>query len=530
MSYEPKTYYYKVYDYTGLFVGTWGADVISDPSFRMIINSGQGELKVRLARPLSDYGEDVDVAFNNKVELYCVDKDVPNGLLIYSGYISDYQPVVTANDEYVEVTVLGYVTELELTTFVDTNLNTAKLYTATDPSTMVQQVIAQAGTHITAGYIAMTGITRSYSFNNMKCSDLLNEIRNISPVGWYWYVGPSNALTFKQKSATADHTFIIGKHLTSINAYKTIRDLYNAVRFIGGTPTGAVQLYKKYEDTVSINRYGRREYVWIDQNVAVAATADAMANDFLTANSLPFVRATMTILDNNGDDQERGYDIESIKPGDTCKVLDPDATAGAQSYALNQVMLIQTVQYDGDTVTLELTKRAPWVAKRIQDIYRDMNGNVLVSTPTSVNGEGVNIPGFDLGNETFGDPTNPKKLTALNGALDAYDALGNKTINAGKVSPLYLNESDVGGATLWANMLTGFINPVSVLNVTNRVVEMFDTTIQFDYVKIPFLQLGEVVSFTYMIPSYCRGRLVTRASDGALMYCDGTAWKEVKFV
>jgi hypothetical protein len=93
-----------------------------------------------------------------------------------------------------------------------------------------------------------------------------------------------------------------------------------------------------------------------------------------------------------------------------------------------------------------------------------------------------------------------------------------------------MQESDAGGATLWANMLVGFVNPVNVLQVTNAIYHISGATIQMDYVYIPSLKLGEVASFTYLEPSICRGKLVVRSSDGALMFCDGAAWKEVKFV
>jgi hypothetical protein len=530
MSFTVKNFYYKVFDYNGNFLKTWSADVVSDPAFRMIINSGQGEMKIRLARPIAAYGEDSDVAFNNKIELWIEDKENISGLLIYSGFIVDYEPLVSGQDEYVDVTVIGYVAELGMQTFIDTNGNTAKMYLAKDPSVMVADVIARANSHITAGVISTVGVTRDYTFNNVKTADLLTYLTQICPPGWFWFSGADNLLIFKAKATTAQHTFIVGKHLTKVDGLKTIRDLYNAVRFIGGTPSGGVQLYKVYEDATSIARYGRREYVMIDQNVTQEATADAMAADYLLANANPFVRATVIILDSNGDDQARGYDIESIKPGDTCKILDPDCLAGAQSYALNSIMQIQTVQYDYDTATLELSVRAPWTAKRIQDIYRDLNMSILTTTPISPDGTGVPIPGIDIGNMTFGDLTQPRKLLAKNGALDAYDAAGNKTINSGRVTPLMMYETDAGGATLWATMVTGFVNPINVLQATNAIYYHGSYTLQMDYVTIPSLRLGEVADFTFLDAVVCRGKLVTRTSDGALMYCNGTSWKEVQFV
>lgn len=443
MSFTSKKFYHKIYTSAGVYITTWSTEVMNESSFKMIMNSGQGEMKIQLAREIKSYGEDFDVKFNNEVRTYIVDKEAPNGVLLYSGYISDYQPMVDEASEYVEVTVLGFVVELENTILVDGNGNTAKVYVGTDPSTMIASILSlynAMGGKVTAGVIDATGVVRDYNFNNLTNQQAIDKVREISPTGWYWFVGSDKKLDFHLKSATADHTFFIGKHLTKIEAFKTMRDLKNVVRFIGGVPAGSVQLYKKYEESVSIGNYGRKEYVMIDQRVISEITADAMANGFLAANKDPFVRAIVTILDSNGDDQNFGYDIESIKPGDTCKIIDPKAPAGSQTYALNQVMVIQTVQYDYDTVTLELSIRPPWVAKRIQDIYRDLNKNILADVPAypedAIGGAFPNI----FGNITVGDPSQPNKITVVEGAMDIYDQAGKKTVDLGVINYSYVSD------------------------------------------------------------------------------------------
>jgi hypothetical protein len=323
-----KQFYYKIYDRYGSYLTTWSTEVANTPSFKMVLNSGLGELKIRLARPMGDYGENEDVNFNNEVRLYVIDKEAPNGTLIYSGYISDYQPTLGSNsEEFVEITVIGYVTTLEDTTFIDTNGNTAKVYSAEDPSDMIKSVLNLynwQGGIITAGNIDSVGVYRDYTFNNITNQQAIDKIREICPPGWNWFVGADNQLEFHFKDSTSKHTFVIGKHLTSLEAFKTVRDVKNAVRFIGGIPPYGSQLYKVYEDAESISLYGRREYVMIDKSVISEETADAMANSYLESSKDPFLRATITILDNNGDDQECGYDIESIKPGDTCEIIDPN--------------------------------------------------------------------------------------------------------------------------------------------------------------------------------------------------------------
>jgi hypothetical protein len=411
----------------GNYLNTWSNDVVNEPSFKMILNSGQSELKIRLAREAGDYGEDEDVKFNNEVDCYIVDNEAPNGLLIYSGYISDYQPSLDASDEYIEITALGYVTELENTTFIDTNGNTAKVYSGEDPKNIISDILTLYNGNpsygkVIAGSMDATGFVRDYTFNNTSNQQAIDKTRELCPSGWWWYVDEQKKLNLHAKSSIAKHTFIVGRHITKMDGFKTMRDLKNAVRFIGGVASGESQFYKVYDKNTTVpnlsylssseSSYGRREYVMVDTRVIDEDTADAMATAYLETYYEPAIRATIDILDNNGDNQNIGYDIESIKPGDTCRIIDPKFQAGSQSYALNKVMIIQTVQYDFDKVTLELSVRPPWVAKRIQDIYRDLNKSVLSQTPPAPSGvEAIDVQQF--GNATYGTQEQPNILTAI---------------------------------------------------------------------------------------------------------------------
>jgi hypothetical protein len=56
--------------------------------------------------------------------LWIIDNDTPNGLLIYAGYISGYKPLVRGGEERVQVTVLGYVAELQRMILRDASGNT----------------------------------------------------------------------------------------------------------------------------------------------------------------------------------------------------------------------------------------------------------------------------------------------------------------------------------------------------------------------------------------------------------------------
>lgn len=108
-----KSYIYKVYSATGVYIQTWaGTDVVSEPNYSQDLNSPGSELAVILARAADSFGEGTDIDLRNKVQVYVVDNDLPNGQLIFQGFISNYQPVYGAN-ERIEVTLLGYGAELD---------------------------------------------------------------------------------------------------------------------------------------------------------------------------------------------------------------------------------------------------------------------------------------------------------------------------------------------------------------------------------------------------------------------------------
>ena len=482
MNVSNKRFYYKVFTSAGVYITTWSVDVISNPSFKSVINGGLAELQITLGRKFNSIDEtdaDRDINFRNEVQLWISDKEAPLGLCIYSGYISDYSPYLDGKDEYIKISVLGYVADLEASDFVDSNGNTAIQYPTAaltgiidtmtiatvginytvgeyvtitqagtsndatlrvktidagggitsydsfvggtdyyvengvstsagvgtgftvninsimpssfsnyDPGDIISDILTKAATKITAGDIDLTGQVIYYVYNNTTARQAIDKAREYSLADWYWYVGADNLLNFKQANTTTpDHTLFIEKHILKIDTQKTMRDLKNEVRFIGGfydntvidvgppivlrPPTNSLytpntQLYKIYQDAASIATYGKRSHVIIDKSVIDEDTADAQANKFLTENSEPAVRATVEVIDSNGDDSP-GYDIESLHPGDTVKIIDPRTIDNStEPYSLTQIFIIQTVQYDFDKATIELSQRPPWVAMTLQ--------------------------------------------------------------------------------------------------------------------------------------------------------------------
>lgn len=104
-----KKYLVKVYSKTGAYLNTWD-EVISDITFINEINTAGGEMTITLARKAGDYGEGSDIDFGFKVVVYVFDREIPEGKIVFQGFISAYTPIY--KNDTVQVTVLSYGAQL----------------------------------------------------------------------------------------------------------------------------------------------------------------------------------------------------------------------------------------------------------------------------------------------------------------------------------------------------------------------------------------------------------------------------------
>ena len=404
-----KLYLYKVYDSSGNFLTTWN-DVVNEPTFSQSINYGNGEMTVELARTTKDFGETDDVAYNNEVKVYCFDRDTGStGILVYDGYIAKYNPIVDGHQEKIEVILWTYAAEMARTIHETAAESTTINYAAQNPKDILEDIIDKyqatltrygATSHVTynAGSIDDPGTAVTYEFNIQTSLECLQKNLELSPVGWYWYLDADNLIQYHAKSATADHTFYIGNQVVYIQPEKRIEDMVNLVYFKGGDPGGGI-LYKKYERAASIALYGLYSRKYIDERVTIEATADTMTDRLLDAFESPEIRTHLRILDNNGmNSPNLGYDIESIHVGDTIKTIgysrrnytrwdsgqfDMDAWDYDITDVTATVMQIHKLTYHPGYLELEATNRLPDVAKRIEDINRNLVASLTNDTPAT---------------------------------------------------------------------------------------------------------------------------------------------------
>ena len=416
-----KRYYYKVYTKNREYITTWNEEVISTPRFRSVLNGGYSDCNVKLSRDYNNFGEEVDVKFQNRVEIWCEDRDAQNGVLVYSGFISKYTPVFDGEKSYIDIVLLNYVSEASYNMLLTTSGTTIVPFYSQDPSDIMKGVIdlyrERGGINLNYGatgakfdqdffdqsYFAEetvddTGTVVSYTFNHDTLKEAMDKVIELCPENWFWFVDPNGIVYLKETDFTlTDHKAVIGRDISYLSLEKSIENVTNAVFFTGG---GDPSLFIKYERNSSISTYGRIERKMQDGRVTLEDTADYIARRQLNRNETPEARALLTILDNNGDDPDKGIDIESVRVGQTIRPRnivenesnislwdvmewDTDVWDETLSSQITQNLLIVSIQYEPGKITIEASNRLPEISKRIEDVRRNLDTKIQEYLPSS---------------------------------------------------------------------------------------------------------------------------------------------------
>lgn len=388
-----KKYLIKVYKKNNDFVATWeDAEFFS---FKQIINGGLGQLQFDLARSFTNYGEGVDVKLNYEVRVYCVDNQTDSsGALIYSGYISGYEPYIDGKNEGIKVKCLGYYTKLKSSWFKSANSNIIS-YSSIDTANVAKWVIEnyQNAVGMPAGHgfeskiswdadsiPETSGNNMTYSFSLNTHADAIEKARGFSPGDWWYFIGADNKLQFKSKPSSPTHIFQFGKDFKKISVFKNMENIKNMIHFWNGIADGGGgQVKDKKWSLTSVQEYDPMFESKTDGRVTTSATATGYMNAFLSENENPEVKIEIEILDNNGD-ANKGYDIESIQVGHTCLLRGFDATTSDLFY---ENMTIVGLTYEPNKVLLELESLQTSLGREMRETNSRLN-NYINEGATSV--------------------------------------------------------------------------------------------------------------------------------------------------
>jgi hypothetical protein len=303
-----------------------------------------------------------------------------------------YQINVSANNG-ANLFVIGKLRLFEGVAFSRIGATNLK-YLSQDPSNILKDIldkfVAQGGVATYgAGTVDLTGTVVSYDYNTATVQEAVKKIIELCPMDWYFYLGADSKIYLKPKSGAVAHKFHIGRNVSYYRQEKRLENIVNYIYFKGKN------FYKKYNNSGSVSAYKRYTQKIVDERVTNVATADIMANTILNKMASPEIRITIRVTDNAGNDGT-GYDIESIKVGDTCKIFnatsksdnlwdaiiwDVDAWDFDITNSAGTVLQIQKITYHPEYVELEISNRQPDISKRIEDINRNLVDKLTIDNP-----------------------------------------------------------------------------------------------------------------------------------------------------
>ena len=370
MSFERRLIY-KVYQEDGTFIETLD-DVVSDLTIKRQINGGDSEFVFQLDRKMDDFDENNSVKFNNRVKVYLKDSYNPAGTkLVANGYIVSYRPFLQGKEEGVEVTCLSAVSKLSNDFYrIGTAAAAADLgveRTSESVDQMMSAIITHYRTTETNSMLnTPSGLTTTtdndggaftfdHRFFNMKHLDALREVSKFLPrnkTGGYWFywrVNTNGDLEVKNLSSTADHTFHVSRHIKEISGRKTIEGMVNRVYFWNEKGTIDPDFLKLTSDDTSSQTSHDiiAEYI-TDSKITNPNAASLLADSKVYDKKDPKVRVEVTL---NGD-----YDLSSIVPGQTCKIL--NTKNNPYKVGSDDILVIHSIEYSVDEAKLTLAEAA----------------------------------------------------------------------------------------------------------------------------------------------------------------------------
>ncbi len=356
----------------GSVVGIWDNMPVR---FVKELNAGIGECVIVLPEKIDYYDNSVKEGNNVEIRMSDIDTvDIGNQTsdqgtkIIYRGYISQIDREINNGNEKITVRVLGHYTKLSLD-IIKSGEQTTLYSTAVGFSTsdgdwaqgdiglLMRELIdlyrINNPNDSSIGYyyedIPDADVDVSLIFKQKTYRDVMDMLKDLAPAGIYWYADEFGMIKFRAVDSEPKHNFIFGRHFSDIRIERSIEKIRNVLLLWNGE-TGLAQVYKAYEDSNSIVKYGRRVETINNYGIGDENTADEYGAKFLAENKNPDIKITVKIFDNNVGNF--GYDIESINPGDTCCFTNFDLNFAGEIF--NDNMIITRVEYTPDYAIIEV--------------------------------------------------------------------------------------------------------------------------------------------------------------------------------
>lgn len=340
----------KVYDATGAtFKTTIGADsILSLPRISREVSKPSSDVTLSIAMPWDDFGYGTTIREFFLVKLYAINDAHPSGILVFQGFITEIAGKLSRDTNHVELRLFPLESILNNAFWKSGGTQSLADYTITYAAADVDTMFSDAITNINSLYgsyftsdLSNPGASITVNFVEQTHQQALDKAIKFLNATWYWRVKPDGTMQLKQyNDVTATHQFVLGRDIESLNVTKSILEIKNGIRV---EYTGPAYVFSS--DATSQTAYGRRQKKMSDSNIQNAGSATALGDGELAR--LKDVKTQTQIVIN------AQYDLETIFPGDTCKIVNVPDTS---SQMVSGVFRILRTEYDGTTMTLHLSE------------------------------------------------------------------------------------------------------------------------------------------------------------------------------
>ncbi|OQB04296.1 MAG: hypothetical protein BWY21_02082 [Parcubacteria group bacterium ADurb.Bin216] len=344
-------------------------------------------MSITLPRKFDNFGLGEDVNLLDEIQVWVQDKDT-SGKKIYSGYVSSITSFIDGSNQGIKLDVLGYVSRLAFTLDWDgTNISMAR--NSMTSGELVKDVIDKYRSTVSeerinygTGTVDITGSDISYTSNAKSCLETIERAREMAGATWYWYVDADNVFYFREYATTPTHLFTFGKDISSLEITRSADDIKNEFIFWNGLMADDTNfISNRYYNTTSINSYWNRFEANTDGRVTTSAGADALGDSYINAYKNPNVSMRFEVKDNN---LGAGYDIESIEPGHTCKILNLN-----DSDVVGDNMVITSVQYTPERAIIYVSDLREITGRSLTNLRRQLDTTVYGDRPTKLTSKAI---------------------------------------------------------------------------------------------------------------------------------------------
>lgn len=353
-----KQYFFEVYDIGGVHKGNLtGADF---DGFEQLINGSVGVCNITLNTTfLEPNVQGLDIG--TEIRIYMVDNDTilkgwdfENRLLIYRGLVTNLEAIVQGGGrpETIKLECTGFAAILAKDIYK--NSTTTTITQTATVGNILKDIIDRYQLEnppvriFTYDNLSVDdgGISVNYIFEQKTYLEAIKIAVSLGQANYYYYIDVDGTLTYKQKADEAQHTFAMDKHFVSIKFNRDWSSIRNALLFWDGQPAGT---YKQFSDPASIGKYRRLTERIVDSRLTDSSSITQFGNTFISEKKQPSFNLSIEIFDNNY--SEDGYDIESIRVGQTCNLVN---IPGWLADYLDDNMLIKKVVYKKDRAEIEV--------------------------------------------------------------------------------------------------------------------------------------------------------------------------------